>query len=56
MPVIYPLDFKRAGHITDDVMHDVLVKPLPAGCRLTVSPALKYPLLLNSCNLLPDYI
>ncbi|KAG8917691.1 Ca(2+)-dependent cysteine protease [Tulasnella sp. 418] len=33
--VIYPVDFKKAGHIVDDYMHDVLVKPLPAGCRLT---------------------
>lgn len=33
--VIYPLDFKTAGHIVDDTMHDILVKPLPAGCRLT---------------------
>jgi len=41
--VIYPLDYKRKGHILDDVssffslqlMHDILVKPLPRGCRLT---------------------
>lgn len=33
--VIYPLDFKQAGHIVDDEMHDILVKPLPPGCRLT---------------------
>lgn len=33
--VIYPVDFKRAGHIVDDVMHDVMVRPLPPGCRLT---------------------
>ncbi|KAL0961023.1 hypothetical protein HGRIS_006015 [Hohenbuehelia grisea] len=33
--VIYPLDFKQKGHITDDVMHDIMVKPLPKGCRLT---------------------
>lgn len=33
--VIYPVDFKSAGHIVDDMMHDILVKPLPAGCRLT---------------------
>lgn len=33
--VIYPLDFKTAGHIVDDDLHDILVKPLPMGCRLT---------------------
>jgi hypothetical protein len=33
--VIYPVDFERAGHISDDVMHEVMVQRLPAGCRLT---------------------
>ncbi|KAJ7106413.1 caspase domain-containing protein [Mycena crocata] len=33
--VIYPLDYKRSGHIVDDEMHELMVKPLPAGCRLT---------------------
>lgn len=33
--VIYPLDFNQAGHIVDDIMHDIMVKPLPPGCRLT---------------------
>ncbi|KAJ9106823.1 hypothetical protein QFC19_002951 [Naganishia cerealis] len=33
--VIYPLDFKTAGHIVDDDLHTLMVKPLPAGCRLT---------------------
>ncbi|PFH53021.1 hypothetical protein AMATHDRAFT_55944 [Amanita thiersii Skay4041] len=33
--VIYPLDFLTNGHIVDDMMHDIMVKPLPAGCRLT---------------------
>ncbi|QSL64404.1 hypothetical protein MERGE_001705 [Pneumocystis wakefieldiae] len=33
--VIYPLDFSRAGYITDDQMHSILVRPLPPGCRLT---------------------
>ncbi|KAK9473991.1 metacaspase-1 [Dipodascopsis tothii] len=33
--VIYPVDFQTAGHIVDDQIHDVIVKPLPAGCRLT---------------------
>ncbi|KAF7327468.1 Histone acetyltransferase [Mycena kentingensis (nom. inval.)] len=29
---IFPLDYQRAGHIE---MHDIMVKPLPTGCRLT---------------------
>ncbi|OBZ72373.1 Metacaspase-1 [Grifola frondosa] len=33
--VIYPVDFQSSGHIVDDMMHDILVKPLPPGCRLT---------------------
>ncbi|EMD33516.1 hypothetical protein CERSUDRAFT_118087 [Gelatoporia subvermispora B] len=33
--VIYPVDFQTSGQIIDDVLHDVLVKPLPPGCRLT---------------------
>ncbi|KAK6465838.1 caspase domain-containing protein [Scheffersomyces coipomensis] len=33
--VIYPVDFEQAGHIVDDDMHDIMVKPLPPGCRLT---------------------
>ncbi|KAF9116190.1 Ca(2+)-dependent cysteine protease [Mortierella sp. AM989] len=32
---IYPVDHQRAGVIIDDTMHDILVRPLPAGCRLT---------------------
>ncbi|KAF9306853.1 Ca(2+)-dependent cysteine protease [Mortierella antarctica] len=32
---IYPVDHEQAGFITDDVMHDLMVRPLPAGCRLT---------------------
>jgi metacaspase-1 len=32
---VYPLDFKEAGMILDDEMHAIMVKPLPAGCRLT---------------------
>lgn len=32
---IYPTDFPTAGFIIDDVMHDIMVKPLPQGCRLT---------------------
>jgi hypothetical protein len=33
--VIYPLDHKSAGHIDDDTIHDVVVRPLQAGVRLT---------------------
>lgn len=33
--VIYPVDFKQAGHIVDDQIHDVVVKPLRPGVRLT---------------------
>ncbi|KAJ7258390.1 caspase domain-containing protein [Mycena haematopus] len=33
--VIYPLDYQRNGHIVDDEMHDIMVHPLPTGCRLT---------------------
>lgn len=40
--VIYPVDFERAGHLVDDIMHDIMVRPLPAGCRLTA--------LFDSCH------
>jgi hypothetical protein len=33
--VIYPVDFKQAGHIVDDEIHFHVVKPLRAGVRLT---------------------
>ncbi|KAI2618416.1 caspase domain-containing protein [Hypoxylon sp. NC1633] len=33
--VIYPVDYKQAGHIVDDQLHHVIVKPLQAGVRLT---------------------
>jgi len=33
--VIYPLDFETNGHIVDDEMHDIMVKALPPGCRMT---------------------
>ncbi|EJF64750.1 hypothetical protein DICSQDRAFT_80416 [Dichomitus squalens LYAD-421 SS1] len=33
--VIYPVDFKQAGHLVDDTMHEIMVRPLPPGCRLT---------------------
>lgn len=33
--VIYPVDFRVAGHIVDDEMHRILVQSLPPGVRLT---------------------
>lgn len=33
--VIYPVDFRTAGHIVDDEMHRVMVAPLQPGVRLT---------------------
>lgn len=33
--VIYPVDFRTAGHIVDDEMHRVMVKTLSPGVRLT---------------------
>jgi len=33
--VIYPVDYKEAGHIVDDQMHSILVSPLQPGVRLT---------------------
>ncbi|EXJ73740.1 metacaspase-1A [Cladophialophora psammophila CBS 110553] len=33
--VIYPVDFRTAGHIVDDEMHRIMVKPLQPGVRLT---------------------
>ncbi|SPJ92435.1 uncharacterized protein FTOL_13721 [Fusarium torulosum] len=33
--VIYPVDFRQTGHITDDEMHSIMVRPLQAGVRLT---------------------
>ncbi|SCU89424.1 LAFA_0E17920g1_1 [Lachancea sp. 'fantastica'] len=40
--VIYPVDFQSQGHITDDEMHDIMVRPLPPGVRLTA--------LFDSCH------
>ncbi|AET41570.1 Ca(2+)-dependent cysteine protease MCA1 Ecym_8291 [Eremothecium cymbalariae DBVPG len=40
--VIYPVDFEVAGHIVDDELHDILVKPLQPGVRLTA--------LFDSCH------
>ncbi|KAL4809928.1 caspase domain-containing protein [Aspergillus unguis] len=33
--VIYPVDYRTAGHIVDDEMHDIMVRPLQPGVRLT---------------------
>jgi len=33
--VIYPVDFRQVGHIVDDEMHDIMVRPLQPGVRLT---------------------
>ncbi|KAI0653869.1 caspase domain-containing protein, partial [Cubamyces menziesii] len=40
--VIFPLDYKASGCIVDDLMHTIMVKRLPAGCRLTA--------LFDSCH------
>ncbi|OAX36268.1 hypothetical protein K503DRAFT_695443 [Rhizopogon vinicolor AM-OR11-026] len=40
--VIFPVDYQESGVIVDDEIHDILVKPLPAGCRLTA--------LFDSCH------
>ncbi|KAK5627369.1 hypothetical protein RRF57_003084 [Xylaria bambusicola] len=32
---IFPVDFRHVGHITDEEMHRIMVKPLQAGVRLT---------------------
>jgi hypothetical protein len=33
--VIYPVDFRQNGHITDDEMHRIMVRQLQGGVRLT---------------------
>ena len=33
--MIYPVDFETNGHIVDDDMHAIMVRPLPPGCRMT---------------------
>ncbi|KAG0067024.1 Ca(2+)-dependent cysteine protease, partial [Podila epicladia] len=33
---ICPVDYQEAGTINDDLLHELLVASLPAGCRLTV--------------------
>eukprot|EP00760_Papus_ankaliazontas_P009379 PhM_4_TR14060/c0_g1_i1/m.9976 len=32
---VLPMDFKAAGHISDDDLFAMIVRPLPPGCRLT---------------------
>jgi len=39
---ILPLDYEQAGQMEDDEMHELLVRPLPIGCRLTA--------LFDSCH------
>ena len=33
--IIYPVDFRKVGHIRDDEMHHIMVQPLEPGVRLT---------------------
>ncbi|KAI0083445.1 peptidase C14, caspase domain-containing protein [Irpex rosettiformis] len=40
--VILPVDFARAGYISDDLMHQIMIHPLPKNCRLTA--------LFDSCH------
>lgn len=40
--VIYPVDFQQTGHIVDDEIHDIVVRPLLPGVRLTA--------LFDSCH------
>ncbi|CCC69165.1 hypothetical protein NCAS_0C01750 [Naumovozyma castellii] len=40
--VIYPVDFETQGFIVDDLMHDIMVRPLMQGVRLTA--------LFDSCH------
>jgi len=40
--VIFPVDFHNSSDIIDDELHQALVQPLPAGCRLTA--------LFDSCH------
>ena len=40
--VIYPVDFESVGPLIDDTMHDIMVKSLPQGARLTA--------LFDSCH------
>ncbi|KAF8204693.1 peptidase C14, caspase domain-containing protein [Pholiota molesta] len=33
--ISFSVDYESEGHIVDDLIHNIMVKPLPAGCRLT---------------------
>lgn len=33
--VIFPMDHEKYGVLVDDELHDIMVSPLPKGCRLT---------------------
>lgn len=59
--VIYPVDFRQTGHITDDEMHRIMVQPLVAGVRLTAifdschsGTALDLPYIYNTQGILKE--
>jgi len=59
--VIYPVDFRTAGHIVDDDMHLIMVKSLKGGVRLTAifdschsGSALDLPYLYSTQGLLKE--
>ncbi|KXN72137.1 hypothetical protein CONCODRAFT_5060 [Conidiobolus coronatus NRRL 28638] len=59
---ICPVDYERAGMIIDDEMNDIMVKPLPQGCRLTAifdcchsGTALDLPYVYNHEGKLKEY-
>ncbi|KXN72136.1 peptidase C14 [Conidiobolus coronatus NRRL 28638] len=59
---ICPVDYERAGMIVDDEMNDIMVKPLPQGCRLTAifdcchsGTALDLPYVYNHEGKLKEY-
>lgn len=60
--VIYPVDFKQAGHIVDDDMHRIMVRPLLPGVRLTAvfdschsGTALDLPYIYSTQGILKEY-
>ncbi|KAG5643021.1 Ca(2+)-dependent cysteine protease [Asterophora parasitica] len=40
--VIYPVDYEQNGHVVDDLIHDILVKPLPPGCLMPLRLCSRY--------------
>lgn len=59
--VIYPVDFRQTGHITDDEMHRIMVMPLVPGVRLTAifdschsGTALDLPYIYNTQGILKE--